>query len=203
MRVITLTTSGYDERKQDIRGHHGCRFCIWDANQFIALGAETGALVLQDRPDGEHRDRLADCTDSKNALVVDPNAAEPVIARHHIPQPVRDQVTAIAAACGADFQAEGRDENAFLADDVNHDGTYDFLLDHALACPARTKALCDASGCPSSLFVYSNGDWQPHAFHLYGYKELTMEGFLLKCSTEINKAGVFTKNGKLVRRDCS
>ncbi|GEM_PF-1856348 len=36
-------------------------FGIWDANQFIAIGAESGALVSLDSADGEYAYRLSEC----------------------------------------------------------------------------------------------------------------------------------------------
>lgn len=178
-------------------------FGIWDANQFIALGAENGTLLPLDHANGEHRYRLTNCTTNENALAVDPNATELNLVSDQIPQPVSKRIAEIAAACGPDFQtAEGRDQNAFLAEDINADGTYDFLLEHALFCPTQRKALCDPSGCPYSLFVSGNSGWQTFEFVASGYKGFTTEGLLLTCGAEADKAGVFVEDGKLIRRDC-
>lgn len=192
-------------------------FGVWDANQFVVRGTKNGTLQFIGKANGVHSYRVIGCqaglktrvpvdfsstNASPNVLTVNPNATELNIASRHIPQPVRQRRVEIAAACGADFQTKNRDEKAFLADDVNADGVYDFLLDHNLFCPARTKTFCDASGCLLSLFVSNNGDWQMYEIVAHGYKEFTTNGLLLTCINDRKKAGVFMENGRLVQRNC-
>lgn len=177
-------------------------FGIWDANLFVADGAEDGTLELVDRTDEVYTYRLAGCATGRNALAVDPGAAGLTLASGQLPPPVRAQLDEIAAACGDAFRTEGRSGNAFLADDLDGDGIYDFLLDHAQFCPSQMPVLCGASRCPFTLFVSGGDEWRRFDFILQGYREFSEKGFLFMCSTDDRKAGVFMESGELTRRDC-
>ena len=104
--------------------------------------------------------------------------------------------------CGNAFLTEGRSTEALLAEDIDGDGTYDFLLDHAQFCPAAIMTMCGASNCPMTLFVSNKGTWRQFDYILQGYKEFTAQGFLFECSTPNRKAGVFMENGRLIERNC-
>lgn len=149
-------------------------------------------------PDGEAKT-------GKNDLAVDPNAKELAITAAQLPQPVRTTISEIAAMCGSAFLAdltEGRSAEALLAEDIDGDGTYDFLLDHAQFCPDAIMTMCGASHCPMTLFVSNKGTWRQFDYILQGYKEFTAQGFLFECSTPNRKAGVFMENGRLIERNC-
>lgn len=185
-----------------VRAITGAGFGIWDANLFVAEGAEDGTLKLSDRTGEVYTYRLAGCATGRNALAVDPGAAGLTLAAGQLPEFVRARLDEIAAACGDAFRTERRSENAFLADDLDGDGIYDFLLDHAQLCPPRMPVLCGASRCPFTLFVSGGGEWRRFDFILQDYREFSEKGLLLPCSTDGRKAGVFVENGELTRRDC-
>lgn len=175
-------------------------FSAWEANQFVAMGAEDGTLTLIDRTDFKYR--VAECKARTSALTVQPDATELAVTTGQLPQPVRAAMDDIAAACGSALRTENRSESAFLAEDIDGDGTYDFLLDHAQFCPSAVTTMCGASLCPLTLFVSAAGAWQRFDFILQGYKAFTAQGFLLDCGTDGRKAGVFMENGALVQRGC-
>jgi len=175
-------------------------FSDWDANQFVAIGAKDGTLQLIDRTDFKYR--VTECKAAKNALAVDPAATELAVTAGQLPQPVRSTINDIAAMCGNAFLTEGRSPEALLADDIDGDGTYDFLLDHAQFCPDAILTMCGASHCPMTLFISGKGAWQRFDFILQGYKEFTAQGFLFQCDNPAQKAGVFMENGKLIERNC-
>lgn len=175
-------------------------FDAWSANLFISSGAEDGTLTLIDRTDFKYR--LALCEAGKDALAVDPDAKELAVTADQLPQPVQTAIGDIAAMCGNAFLTDGRSPQALLAEDIDGDGTYDFLLDHAQFCPSQILTMCGASHCPLSLFVSDKGAWRRFDFILQGYKEFTAQGFLFECSTANRKAGVFMENGKLTERNC-
>lgn len=178
----------------------GAGFSDWDANLFISSGAEDGTLTLIDRTDFKYR--VAECKADKDALAVDPDAAELAVTADQLPQSVREVIGDIAAMCGPAFQTTGRSPQAFLAEDIDGDGTYDFLLDHAQFCPDAILTMCGASHCPMTLFVSDKGAWQRFDFILQGYKEFTAQGFLFQCDDPAQKAGVFMESGKLTQRNC-
>lgn len=175
-------------------------FDAWSANLFVTGGTKDGTLQLIDRTDFKYR--VTGCKVEKNALAVDPGATELTVTAAQLPQPVRTTITDIAAMCGNAFQTEGRSKKALQADDIDGDGTYDFLLDHAQFCPDAITTMCGASHCPMTLFVSDKGAWRRFDFFLQGYKEFTAQGFLFECSTPNRKAGVFMENGTLVERNC-
>jgi hypothetical protein len=175
-------------------------FSDWDANQFVAIGAKDGTLQLIDRVDFKYR--VTKCKAEKNALAVNSDATELAVTADQLPQPVRSTINDIAAMCGNAFLTEGRSPEALLADDIDGDGTYDFLLDHAQFCPDAILTMCGVSHCPMTLFVSDKGAWQRFDFILQGYKEFTAQGFLFQCNDPAQKAGVFMENGKLIERNC-
>lgn len=177
-------------------------FGVWDANLFITGNAGDGALELLGETGGTYRYRLAGCTPASSAIAFDPGAQSLTVTNDQLPQPVQEEIGRVVAQCGDALPSGGRDENAVLADDLDGDGTYDFLLDHVLFCPSQHMVLCGASRCPYTLFVSANGDWRRFDFILQGYKELSTEGFLFNCSTAARKAGIFVENGALVKRNC-
>lgn len=138
----------------------------------------------------------------KNALAVSPDTKKLTVTAAQLPQPVRTTISEIAAMCGNAFLTEGRSTEALLAEDIDGDGTYDFLLDHAQFCPAAIMTMCGASNCPMTLFVSNKGTWRQFDYILQGYKEFTAQGFLFECSTPNRKAGVFMENGRLIERNC-
>lgn len=176
-------------------------FGDWDANLFISNGAEDGTLTLIDRTDFKYR--VNDCTVERNALAVNPDAQELAVTADQLPQPVQATITAIAAMCGSAFLTEGRSPEALLAEDIDGDGTYDFLLDHVQFCPDAITTMCGASHCPMTVFVSDKGAWRRFDFILQGYKEFTSRGFLFQCDDPARKAGVYIHDGELVQRNCS
>lgn len=136
------------------------------------------------------------------ALRVTPGATELTVTPQQLPTPVLAEMRNIAAICGTAFKTTDRNPNALLAEDINQDGVYDFLLDQAQFCPDAILTMCGASHCPFTLFVSNNGSWRRFDFILQGYKEFTRRGFLLQCSNEARKAGVFMENGELKQRNC-
>lgn len=175
----------------------GAGFGAWDANLFVTQGTEDGTLTPE-----SGRFRVAGCSAGKDALSVDPDASGLELTADQLPSPVRQGLGEIAAMCGDAFHADRRSPDALLAEDIDGDGTYDFLLDHARFCPSATANICGASHCPMMLFVSDKGSWRRFDFILQGYKEFTENGFLLMCSTDARKAGVFMDGGTLTERDC-
>jgi hypothetical protein len=175
-------------------------FDAWSANQFVTIGAEDGTLTLIDPADFKYR--LPLCGVKKDALAVKSDATELVVTSGELPPAVRSTIDEIAAMCGNAFQTEGRRPQALLAEDIDGDGTYDFLLDHVQFCPDAILTMCGASHCPMTLFVSDKGAWRRFEYILQGYKELSPKGFLLQCGTSGRKAGVFMQNGQLVHRNC-
>lgn len=178
----------------------GAGFGDWDANQYVVIGSKSGFLKVIDRTNFTYQ--ISDCQVQKDALTVDPSAASLTVKSSELPQPVRAKIGEIALICGTAFKIEGRDEKAVLADDIDGDGTYDFLLDHAQFCPDAVTSMCGASHCPVTLLVSNKGTWRQFDYILQGYKEFSTEGFLLQCPDPKQKAGVFLENGKLVQKDC-
>jgi len=175
-------------------------FSTWDANLFITSGAENGTLTLIDRDNFKYR--VTECKSVKDALAVDPDAAELTVTSDQLPSPVRTVIGEIAGMCGSAFQTTGRSPQALLAEDIDGDGTYDFLLDHAQFCPSAITSMCGASHCPMTLFVSGKGQWRRFDFILQGYKEFTPKGFLFQCDNPARKAGVFMESGQIVHRNC-
>lgn len=176
-------------------------FSDWDANQFVVIGAENGTLTLIDRADFKYR--VTECTvEARNALAVVPNATELAVTADQLPAPVSQEINQIAAMCGNAFKTAGRSPQALLAEDIDGDGTYDFLLDHAQFCPDAILTMCGASHCPLTLFVSAEGAWRRFDYILQGYKEFTAQGFLFQCSDPARKAGVFMEGGRLIERNC-
>jgi hypothetical protein len=175
-------------------------FSDWDANQYVVIGSKDGSLKLIDRTNFKYR--IAGCKADKNALAVNSDATELAVTADQLPQPVRATVADIAATCGNAFRTEGRSETALLAEDIDGDGTYDFLLDHAQFCPDAITTMCGASHCPMTLFVSDKGAWRRFDFIVQGYKEFTAQGFLFQCNDPARKAGVFVENGTLIERNC-
>lgn len=139
---------------------------------------------------------------SPDPLAYQPDATGLELTFEQLPRPVRAEIEQIAAMCGSAFQTEGRHSQAILATDIDGDGTYDFLLEHALFCPSEILMMCGASNCPHTLFVSANDTWRRFDFVLQGYKEFSEEGILFMCSTDSRKAGVFMENGVLTQRNC-
>lgn len=177
-------------------------FGVWDVNQFVVIGAEDGTLELIDRSGGVHTYRVTGCPAADDVLSVDPDATELSLTAGDLPEPVRAHIGEIATMCGDAFQTAGRHRNAILAEDIDGDGTYYFLLEDALFCPSEILTMCGASHCPHALFVSAEGAWRRFDFILQGYSEFSPEGFLFMCSTPARKAGVFMENGELVQRNC-
>lgn len=139
---------------------------------------------------------------SLDPLAFQPDATGLELTIEQLPRPVREEIEQIAAMCGNAFQIEGRHRQAIMATDIDGDGTYDFLLEHALFCPSEILMMCGASNCPHTLFVSANDTWRRFDFILQGYKEFSEEGLLFMCSTDSRKAGVFMENGVLTQRHC-
>lgn len=178
-------------------------FGAWDANLFIAEGAKDGTLSLIDKLDDIYTYRLSECSGKKSALAVDPTATELTLTADQLPQPVRAIIGDITEICGDAFKTREPSEKAILGEDVDGDGTYDFLINHRRFCPDAALTMCGASRCSMTLFVSANGDWRRFDFTSQDYKELTSQGLLFECSADARKAGVFMENGELVRRDCA
>lgn len=171
---------------------------------YVLVGGATGAH-LSLRGSSQAIDRvLARCQPAAAAspVAVRPDAAALTLTPGQLPPPVRAEIGQIAAMCGSAFQSRDRSEKALLAEDIDGDGTYDFLLDHARFCPSAILTMCGASHCPLTLFVSDRGAWRRFDFILQGYGEFSPRGFLLSCSTDGRKAGVFMEQGKLTRRNC-
>lgn len=154
----------------------------------------------QSQPAATSAKAIAEPNDA--VLAVDPDAVKLAVKADQLPKPVQAVVDEIAAMCGSGFQTTGRSPDAFLAEDIDGDGIYDFLLDHAQFCPSEILTMCGASHCPMTLFVSAKGDWRRFDYILQGYEEFSEKGFLLQCNTPGRKAGVFMENGQIVHRNC-
>lgn len=172
---------------------------------YVLVGGVSGAQ-LSLRGSAREIDRaLSICRrdeTSRDAVAFDPEASELSITFDELPQPVRDEIASIARMCGAAFRTEGREGRAIRATDVDGDGAYDFLLEHALFCPSEILVMCGASNCPHTLFVSANGAWRRFDFVLPGYEEFSPQGLLFTCGAQRRKAGVFMEGGVLVQRFC-
>ena len=179
----------------------GAGFGVWDANQYIVGGSQSGALHLLDKTN--HLYRVAGCTAASDPLAVDPDATELAMTAQQLPQAVRAALREIAESCGDAFLTDTSNENALLAEDIDGDGTYDFLLEHVEFCPEQRLFVCGASKCPVTLVVSQGGAWRRFDYIMLGYSEFSEAGFLFMCSTDERKAGVFMENGKLTERTCN
>ncbi len=170
----------------------------------VLVGEASGARLSLRNSARSIEQAVAMCGGSSKpeALRVTPGATELTVTAQQLPAPVQAEIRNIAALCGTAFKTTGRNPNAILAEDINQDGVYDFLLDHAQFCPDAILTMCGASRCPFTLFVSNAGSWSRFDFILQGYKEFTKRGFLLQCSTESRKAGVFMEGGALEQRNC-
>ncbi|WP_430514555.1 hypothetical protein [Pannonibacter phragmitetus] len=171
---------------------------------YILVGGATGAQLSLRGSAREIERVVAMCPvgGQTDALAVNPKATELAVTADQLPTPVRQEINQIAAMCGNAFKTVGRSPQALLAEDIDGDGTYDFLLDHAQFCPDAILTMCGASHCPLTLFVSAKGAWRRFDYILQGYKEFTAQGFLFQCSDSARKAGVFMEDGKLIKRNC-
>lgn len=175
-------------------------FSDWDANQFVVIGVQNATLRLIDRNDFKYQ--VSDCKPQISALKVDGKAEQLSLSAAQLPQSVRSALKDIETMCGPALRVNNRSKNSMLAEDIDGDGIYDFLLDHAQFCPDAIMTMCGASHCPYTLFVSAKGDWRRFDFILQGYKEFSPQGFLFECTANDRKAGVFMQNGKLTERNC-
>ncbi len=171
---------------------------------YVMVGGATGAQLSLRGSSREIERVVAKCQagGQADALAVNATATELTVTADQLPMPVRQEISQIAAMCGNAFLTEGRSPQALLAEDIDGDGTYDFLLDHAQFCPDAILTMCGASHCPLTLFVSAEGAWRRFDYILQGYKEFTAQGFLFQCSDPARKAGVFMEGGRLTERNC-
>ena len=175
-------------------------FGAWDANLFVTNASENGKLQLIDRTDLLYR--VAGCTVEKDAMAVDPDATELTLTSNDLPPILVAAMEEIATMCGDAYDKDEQGETALMAEDIDGDGIYDFLLDHVQFCPSRIVEVCGASHCPMTLLVSNGGTWRQFDYNLQGYREFSKEGFLFQCDDASRKAGVFMENGALTERGC-
>jgi hypothetical protein len=176
------------------------------SSMYAIVGSGSGSQLSLDGASAEIDRTLAMCSGSEkptaDALAVDPKATKLTVNESDLPPPVTAKIKEIKNFCGPAFVEEGRDEQAVLAEDIDGDGTYDFLVQDYFFCPSAINMICGASHCPIALFVSNKGTWRQFDYILQGYDSFTPEGFLLQCPDPEQKAGVFLENGKLVQINC-
>lgn len=133
------------------------------------------------------------------SLLVNPEAESLALSRADMPAPLVAALNEIDAECGS--ERVDPDDSGFVAEDIDSDGIYDFLLDHQAFCPARRQMICGASHCPYTAVISAQGQWKRFDYILQGYRGFSSEGFLLRCPDGSN-AGIWRQGDRLLRKFC-